>query len=140
MTARNPSEGRNAHPRRPQDEHTVRLPDAPERPAPVETDPLAERVRRLQAITDAALTHLSLDELFAELLGRLRQLLRTDSATVLLRNPETNLLHVHASHGLARDADDMVDVPFGKGVAGRIAAEARPTVIEDLRRETSVSA
>lgn len=140
MTARNPSEGKNAHPRRPQDEHTIRLPDVPERPAPVETDPLAERVRRLQAITDAALTHLSLDELFAELLGRLRQLLRTDSATVLLRNRETNLLHVHASHGLARDADDMMDVPFGKGVAGRIAAEARPTVIEDLRRETSVSA
>jgi PAS domain S-box-containing protein len=111
-----------------------------ERRARADADRIQERTRKLQALTDAALTQLSLDDLFRELLARLRELLTSDSATVLLLDEEAGVLHVHATDGLRRDADDMHDVPFGKGVAGRIAAEARPLVIDDLRRTPSVSA
>jgi PAS domain S-box-containing protein len=111
-----------------------------ERRARADADRIQERTRKLQAFTDAALTQLSLDDLFRELLARLRELLASDSATVLLLDEEAGVLHVHATDGLRRDADDMHDVPFGKGVAGRIAAEARPLVIDDLRRTPSVSA
>ncbi|HET9723229.1 MAG TPA: GAF domain-containing protein [Actinomycetota bacterium] len=111
-----------------------------ERLARAEANRIQARTRKLQALTDAALTRLSLDDLFRELLGRLRELLASDSATVLLLEEEVGMLHVHATDGLRRDADDMHDVPFGKGLAGRIAAEARPLVIEDLRQYPSVSA
>ncbi|HEU4529088.1 MAG TPA: GAF domain-containing protein [Actinomycetota bacterium] len=111
-----------------------------ERLALAEANRVQERSRRLQTLTDTALTRLSLEDLFRELLGRLRELLASDSATVLLLDEEAGMLHVRASDGLRRDADDMHDVPFGKGLAGRIAAEARPLVIEDLRDYPSVSA
>jgi PAS domain S-box-containing protein len=111
-----------------------------ERLARAEANRIQDRARKLQALTDTALTHLTLEDLFRELLARLRELLASDSATVLLLDEEAGMLHVHATDGLRRDADDMHDVPFGKGLAGRIAAEARPLVIEDLRSYASVSA
>ncbi len=110
-----------------------------ERAATAETRRIAERTRRLQAITDAALAHLSLDDLFDELLGRLRQLLGADAATVLLLDEEARVLRVRAVSGLDRPDDERNDVPLGMGVAGRIAAGRRPVVIDDLRHARPVS-
>src|SRR5262249_15870648 len=39
----------------------------------------AESIRRLQAVTDSALTHHTLDDLLHEMLGRIQKLLETDS-------------------------------------------------------------
>lgn len=111
---------------------------AQERLTRAEASRVEERARRLRTITDSALTHLSLDDLFAELLGRLSELLGTDAATVLLMDRGSNSLRVRATHGLERTLDEWEDVPFGMGVAGTIAAQARPLVIGDLRRVPAV--
>ena len=100
---------------------------------------LRRRVERLQAITDAALVHLSLDQLFDALLTRLRHLLGADSATVLLLDPHDRVLRVRASSGLERPTEENVDVPLGAGIAGRIASGRRPVIIGDVRRARSVS-
>jgi len=110
-----------------------------ERRAWEETRRVEERIAYLQAIPDAARVHLSLDQLFEELLGRLRELLHADSVTVLLLDPVAQILRIRATSGLERDAEERLDVPLGVGVAGRIAAQKRPAVIGDLGRVSAVS-
>ncbi|HYG72159.1 MAG TPA: GAF domain-containing protein, partial [Actinomycetota bacterium] len=100
---------------------------------------LERRVARLQAITDAALAHLSLDQLFEALLERLRELLNAEAATVLLLDPELRVLKIATTSGLPRGPEDLLDVPLGSGVAGRIATGRRPVIIGDLRRVRSVN-
>jgi PAS domain S-box-containing protein len=104
-----------------------------------EADRLRDRMNRLQAITDAALVHLSLDDLFETLLERLRELLHADAATVLLLDPTDGVLRVRAATGLERPPEQRQDVPVGSGVAGRIAQRRRAVIINDLRRARPVS-
>jgi PAS domain S-box-containing protein len=110
-----------------------------ERVATQDATKLQQRIARLQAITDAALAHLSLDQLFEELLSRLRELLDAEAATVLLVDPELRVLRVATTSGLPRGPENRLEVPLGSGVAGRIAAGRRPVIIGDLRRVRSVN-
>ena len=92
----------------------------------------AEHVRRLQAVTDAALAHLRLDELLAALLDRTRQILEVDTCAILLLDEETNELVAHAALGIEEEVEQGVRVPVGAGFAGRIAAEKRPVILDDV--------
>jgi K+-sensing histidine kinase KdpD len=92
----------------------------------------AERLRRLQLVTDAAFSHLEIDELLAELLTRIRDALDADTAAVLLRDEFRNELVARAAVGLDHEVEQGVRIPIGQGFAGRIAAERRPVVINDL--------
>jgi K+-sensing histidine kinase KdpD len=91
-----------------------------------------ERLRRLQLVTDAALAHLDLEELLAELLGRIREALEADTVAVLLRDDEHEELVARAAVGLEREVEEGVRIPIGKGFAGRIAAENSPVILEDV--------
>ena len=84
--------------------------------------PPAERVRRLQSVTDAALAHLHLDELLAALLDRTRQILEVDTCAILLLDEQTNELVAHAALGIEEEVEQGVRIPVGGGFAGRIAA------------------
>jgi signal transduction histidine kinase len=92
----------------------------------------AERLRRLQLVTDAALSHLDLDELLAELLTRIRDVLDADTAAVLLRDELRNELVARSAVGLEEEVKQGVRIPFGAGFAGRIAADRRPLVLDDV--------
>ncbi len=79
----------------------------------------ASRLLRLESISDAALAHLSLDELLSELLDRIRSALGADTATVLLH--ERDELVVRASVGSAeREPPASVSVPLAgdEGIIG----------------------
>ena len=52
--------------------------------ARLDPDPLEDRLRAIQSITDAALSRLDDRELLAELLARTRDALQADTAAVLL--------------------------------------------------------
>src|SRR5207245_1439099 len=67
-------------------------------------------VERVQAIADAALGGLSVDELLHELLTRVRAILGTDTAVILLREGE-DVLRVRAALGLEEEAQKAVRVP-----------------------------
>jgi signal transduction histidine kinase len=92
----------------------------------------AERLRRLQLVTDAALSHLDLSELLAELLARIRDALEADTAAILLRDDLRDELVARSAVGLEEEVERGVRIPVGSGFAGRIAAERRPVVIDDV--------
>ncbi|HZT86254.1 MAG TPA: GAF domain-containing protein [Gaiellaceae bacterium] len=92
----------------------------------------AEHVRRLQSVTDAALAHLRLDELLVALLERTRQILEVDTCAILLIDEGTNELVARAALGIEEEVEQGVRVPVGAGFAGRIAAEKRPVILDDV--------
>jgi signal transduction histidine kinase len=92
----------------------------------------AEPLRRLQLLTDAALGSLELDELLSLLLARTSQLLDTDTCAILLLDGERNELVARAAVGIEEEVERGVRIPMGGGFAGRVAAEGRPLILENL--------
>src|SRR4051812_26060264 len=92
----------------------------------------ADRLRRLQALTDAALAHLELGALLDTLLLRTREILEVDTCAVLLLDEETNELVARAAVGIEEEVEQGVRVPVGRGFAGRVAADRRPIAIPDV--------
>src|SRR6476646_7789976 len=93
---------------------------------------MAEYVRRLQSVTDAALAHLRLDELLDALLIRTQQLLDVDTCAILLLDEETNELVARAALGIEEEVEQGVRIPVGRGFAGRVAADRRPVILDDV--------
>ncbi|HEX5081142.1 MAG TPA: PAS domain S-box protein, partial [Blastocatellia bacterium] len=104
---------------------------AREQAARAEAEHAAESIRRLQALTDSALARLTLDDLLQEMLARIRELLETDSAAILLLTEDERSLAVRAMIGLEVDVAGQL-VPVGKGTVGSIAASRVPLIVEDL--------
>jgi signal transduction histidine kinase len=92
----------------------------------------AEALRKLQAVTDAALAHLSLDGLLSELLERIRDALEADTSALLMLDRERDELVARAAKGLEEEVEHGTRIPFGKGFAGRIAATRDVVMIEDV--------
>jgi signal transduction histidine kinase len=86
----------------------------------------------VQAVTDAALAHLELDELLEVLLPRIRDILVADTCAVLLLDRETDELVARAALGIEEEVAAGVRIPMGGGFAGRIAATRKPVIIDDL--------
>lgn len=92
----------------------------------------SERLQRLQALTDAALANLDLEELLSSLLGRTRELLEADTCAVLLLDEDADELVARAAVGIEEEVERGVRIPVGRGFAGRVAAERRPVVLDDV--------
>jgi signal transduction histidine kinase/putative methionine-R-sulfoxide reductase with GAF domain len=90
------------------------------------------RFDALQAVSDTALSHLALDELLRELVARVRSILSVDNVAILLLDAEGRELRVRTALGLEEEVAAGVRIPFGKGVAGHIAASRQPVIIDDL--------
>jgi phosphoserine phosphatase RsbU/P len=98
-----------------------------------------EQLRRLLAVTDAALAQLDVDELLDELTSRTRDLMGTDTATILLLDPSGRELIATAAAGLEEEVRQGVRVPIGDGFAGHIAATGQPLIIDHVDRTTVVN-
>jgi PAS domain S-box-containing protein len=99
----------------------------------------ARVARSLQRITDAALAHLELDDLLPVVLDRLHTELGTDSAAVLLTDVSGTILEMRAALGFEQ-SPELLRIPFGTGVAGRIAESVEPMVFDDLGPSDFVNA
>src|SRR2546423_14697096 len=100
---------------------------------------LEDRLEDLEQITDAALAYMALEGMLSELLERIRSVLEVDTAAVLLLDEDRRALVARAARGLEEEVRQGVQVPLARGFAGRIAAERRPIVIEDLSRADVVN-
>lgn len=89
-----------------------------------------EKLRRLQAVTDAALSQLGLEDLLRELLDRTLDILGADSAALLLLDQDGNDLVATAVAGLGRDLQHDIRVPVGAGFAGSVAVRGEPIAVE----------
>ena len=120
--------------RRSQRPYSVR-PAEPGSALSMEIDPR----QALESIADSPLGYLSLEDVLGELLERIRSVLRVDTAAILLLDEERRVLVARAARGLEEEVRQGVQVPVARGFAGRVAAEMRPVVIEDLSRAEVVN-
>jgi len=97
----------------------------------LDADRASESLKRLQTVTDVALSHLKLDDLLDELLSRVIEILEVDFAAIVLADVDGSL-HVGASRGLPANLDDLQLRP-GEGFVGRVVAAQRPIVLENVR-------
>jgi PAS domain S-box-containing protein len=106
--------------------------EAAERDARAEAEASTRMLQRVQTIADVALAHYALDDLLRELLSRVCEILAGDTAVILLLDPDGRELHVRAALGLEEELATAVTIPVGRGVAGRIAAQGAPLIVQDL--------
>ena len=106
-------------------------------PGPAEQESgLAERLRDIEAVTDAALSRLDGQALLNALLDRVKAVLDVDTATVLLLERPAAQLVATAASGIEEEVRQGVRIPLGAGFAGTVAASARPVVLNRVDHET----
>lgn len=97
-----------------------------------EAERLNNRLTAVQRITDAALGHFSVDQVLAESLTRIREVLNVDTVAILLLESKGDGLFAWAAHGLEEEVETGVRIPVGKGFAGKVVAERKPIIIDDI--------
>ncbi len=90
------------------------------------------RLSRVQAISDRSLAQLNLEKLLDELLERVFGLLEVDEAVILLLDPDRQVLIPRAAIGVEGEVGSGVEVPVGRGFAGRVASERRAIAVDDI--------
>jgi putative methionine-R-sulfoxide reductase with GAF domain len=98
--------------------------------------PVEARLRDIQMITDAALSQLDDQDFLAELVDRVKAVLRADTAAVLLLDRSSGNLIATAAAGLEEEVRQGVRIPVGRGFAGRIAVERRPVILDHVDHST----
>jgi phosphoserine phosphatase RsbU/P len=98
-----------------------------------------ERLRRLEAVADAALSRLDVSDLLDELLDRVRDLLGADTAVILLLDTHTDQLVPTAAKGLEDEVRQGIRIPVGHGFAGRIASDRQPVVLTEVSHDDVLS-
>jgi serine phosphatase RsbU (regulator of sigma subunit)/CheY-like chemotaxis protein/anti-sigma regulatory factor (Ser/Thr protein kinase) len=96
--------------------------------ARAEAEAVARTVRTLQILSDAALSHLEMGGLTAELVERAVTLFQADSACLLLRDENAPGLGVHAARGALPVPGDG-RVMLGEGTFGRLAVERQAALL-----------
>ena len=85
--------------------------------ARIEAEATVSMLRRLEMVTDTALSGVTLEALLDALTERLRLALESDTATILLLEAGGRHLVQYVSHGLREEVDEPVRIPVGAGVA-----------------------
>jgi serine phosphatase RsbU (regulator of sigma subunit)/anti-sigma regulatory factor (Ser/Thr protein kinase) len=96
---------------------------------------VAETVGKLQRITDVTLSHLSLEELLPEALGRIVDVVRSDAAAVLLAADDL-ALRASCAVGLS-GVERGVSLEAGEGLPGRVA-QTRQAITTAVTAEDDV--
>ena len=94
-----------------------------------------DRLRKLQAVSDAANAATGLDDMLGSVLPLVRGAVRADGASFLLLSDDRQALHVQAAEGVEEQAGEPTVVPYGTGASGRIASSGRALVIDELTPE-----
>ncbi len=72
------------------------------------------------------------DALIGELLDQVRRTMRVDTAAILLYDESRQFLVATAARGIEEEVRQGVRVRLGRGFAGRIAADRRPIVLDEV--------
>jgi phosphoserine phosphatase RsbU/P len=100
---------------------------------------LAEKLRDVQSITDAALSALDPQTLLEVLVDRAKEALQADTAAVLLVDQRSGQLVATAASGLEEEVQQGVRIPIGVGFAGRIAVEDRLVILPEVDNSNVVN-
>jgi PAS domain S-box-containing protein len=106
-----------------------------EHAARAEAEAVVQTIGKLQRVTEAALTHLDLDELLEVLVERLAEAFGADVVRILLRDHEDEqLFRIGAVAGLEAEPGAVAEV--GSALA-EVVDGARPVTLEELPRGTA---
>jgi phosphoserine phosphatase RsbU/P len=97
---------------------------------------LADRLRDIEAVTDAALSRLNERALLETLLHRVKKTLQADTAVVLLLDQSAGQLLAAAASGIEEEVTQGVRVTLGTGFAGRVAAAREPVILTEVNQHT----
>ena len=109
-----------------------------ERRARATAEHAEDRLRKLQAVSDAANASTGLDELVERVLPVVRDAVLANGASFLLLADNGKELRVKGKVGIEEEGEDT-PIPLGAGASGRIAATGRPLVIGELTAEDVIS-
>ena len=87
-----------------------------------ETVELAARVPRMQ-------------DLLRLVLQNTMGAVRATIGSIMMLNPERQTLKVVVSHGIPEDIASQTEVRLGEGIAGKVAAEGQPVLVEDIETD-----
>ncbi|MGZ7078605.1 MAG: PAS domain-containing protein [Thermoanaerobaculia bacterium] len=93
-----------------------------------------DRLKQLQSVTDAALAHLSLDDLLRDLLAKICDAVQSDVAMVMLADAETHELRPASTFGTA-SLSPQVRIALGESLSGRVAAEQTTLIVRDVQSQ-----
>jgi sigma-B regulation protein RsbU (phosphoserine phosphatase) len=93
---------------------------------------LADKLRDIQSITDAALSALDPQGVLEALVDRVKDILQADTAAVLLLDQPNGQLVATAASGLEEEVEQGTRVPLGQGFAGRIAERGQPVILSQV--------
>jgi serine phosphatase RsbU (regulator of sigma subunit)/putative methionine-R-sulfoxide reductase with GAF domain len=110
-----------------------------ERRARATAEHAEDRLRKLQAVSDAANAATGLDELVERVLPVVRDAVLADGTSFLLLSEDGRELSLKGRVGVAEEASQVVVIPLGAGASGRIAATGRPLVIGEMTPEDVIS-
>jgi len=91
----------------------------------------ADAAQRLQRLSDAALSHVDLDDLLEEILSLLRKELESDAAAVLLMESDADHLAVRAASGAGTEAGLGARIAAADPSVAAPVAAGRPVVVHD---------
>jgi anti-sigma regulatory factor (Ser/Thr protein kinase)/putative methionine-R-sulfoxide reductase with GAF domain len=112
--------------------------ESPATPDPA-TPNILEPLQDGGPVSDPLLAYLPLEEMLSELLERTRGALGADTAAVLLLDEDRRVLVARAAKGIEEEVRQGVQVPLGRGFAGRIAAERRPIILQRVTQPEIVN-
>lgn len=118
--------------------HRIRLGED-ERRARATAEHAEDRLRKLQAVSDAANATSRLDELVEKVLPVVRDAVMADGASFLLLSDNRKELRYQGRAGVEEEDGDDAAIPLGAGASGRIAATGRSLVIAELTPEDVIS-
>ena len=98
--------------------------------------PAADRLRDVEAVTDAALSRLDEQSLLNALAERVKNVLQADTAAVLLLDRPAGRLVATAASGIEEEVRQGVRVPLGAGFAGRVAESREPVILTTVDHTT----
>ena len=122
--------------------------DAPAPPPPTPKTDLEQEVRRLRSMLEDrtrvtnSLQHL-LERIscadpaktYNSIVSNLKEMLRSERASLLLLNESSNELILKAASGMATDTAKVRPLRVGEGVSGKVIDSGKPLVVADLRLE-----
>jgi serine phosphatase RsbU (regulator of sigma subunit) len=110
-----------------------------ERRARATAEHAEDRLRKLQAVSDAANAASGLDELVDKVLPVVRDAVVADGASFLLLSDNSKELRYQGRVGVEEEDGDDAAIPLGAGASGRIGATGRSLVIGELTPEDVIS-
>jgi serine phosphatase RsbU (regulator of sigma subunit) len=110
-----------------------------ERRARATAEHAEDRLRKLQAVSDAANAVSGLDQLVEKVLPVVRDAVVADGVSFLLLSDKRQELRYQGRVGVEEEEGDDTAIPLGAGASGRIAATGRSLVIGELTPEDVIS-